>query len=319
MEWIMKHKILLIVGLLLFGGAVAYCNTDLYPINAKFNVVDETGSPIADATVRIGFIKKAKAWETAETGTMEVQTGKDGKVDVLIRTQINAEGRAKKDGYYDKRFERIDYSTEANKAGIPYGLPVSVERTIVLRKVLNPESLVSVRLKDYWISALDKKIGFDLEASDWVSPYGKGKTADFYIKQKGYYNNYNDYNYQFVLSFPNEGDGIVAFNASTDEWRFAPENGYKSSFEWKSMRKIDEDHREERNGFNQDYFLRVRTELDEDGKVLKANYARIQRQTEIQPIDPDKELFTRITLYYRFNSRVNSRSLESGGENGYFF
>ena len=142
----------------------------------------------------------------------------------------------------------------------------------------NPMYAKSVNLG---LPVFDKPAGFDLTAGDWVAPYGKGSRADILFTAHREKRSEYDSDYRLVVSFPNRGDGIQEFYApipnhgsalrSSNE---APANGYEP--QWVQTRTVRpgkgySGNRDE----NRNYYLRVRTVLDEKGNVRTAQYGKI--------------------------------------------
>jgi hypothetical protein len=133
------------------------------------------------------------------------------------------------------------------------------------------------------LPAKEKKIGFDLSKNDFFPPFGSGVKADifFQLEEKiPYESAFKPYDYRMKISFPNKGDGIQTWK-TTDSYkgafimpRYAPTEGYKDDLELKYGR-------DEKDYFslyrNENYFIRVRTTLDKDGKVTSALYGKIDR------------------------------------------
>lgn len=131
------------------------------------------------------------------------------------------------------------------------------------------------------VPALDKPVGFDLTAGDWVGPYGNGAHSD--ILFTGHFDKRGDGESDFTLtvSFPNPGDGIQEFTVPDAEKASAlrspheaPADGYQSQWVQTDNRKPGKSIETNRDP-NRNYFFRVRTVLDENGNVKSALYGKI--------------------------------------------
>src|ERR1700761_7068096 len=82
--------------------------------------------------------------------------------------------------------------------------------TLVLKKISKPIAMYARRLNTH-VPALDKPVGFDLMAGDWIAPYGKGVNTD--VLFSGHFDKRADSESDFTLtvSFPKVGDGIQEF------------------------------------------------------------------------------------------------------------
>lgn len=170
----------------------------------------------------------------------------------------------------------------------------------------NDKSPPDPRLPDF----AESTIGFDAENCEAVPPFGRGKTIDFYVVVKSVYlgsseynrrtielwkslnfqsvdeakSNYGNWTHTLTLRFPNPGDGAVL---SPEFWPYcvlrmphqAPTDGYVSEL---SLTET-EDHlippreleAKRRYWVQNGFFLRVRSQVDPDGRVISAHYAKI--------------------------------------------
>jgi hypothetical protein len=179
------------------------------------------------------------------------------------------------------------------------------------------------------------EVGYDAELLELMPPHGQGKQTDFTIKVTSVFRGYEDaylerravvdseigtftldegkvrfgnWTHSVTYRFPNKGDGIIL---SPQFWPYckltmpqkAPEEGYAQEL------TLTEEVRE--NAYRPDLahcrelmknngmFLRVRTQLDKDGNVVSAHYAKI-----VSPQRPGN----RFKIFY--NPTPNDRNLE---------
>lgn len=129
---------------------------------------------------------------------------------------------------------------------------------------------------------LNEVVGFDLMLGDWVAPYGRGGHKDILFKKSFSGTSNNDYNSKLVVSFPNPTDGIQEFGLSmpNNQGSYlrspheAPAEGYSPMLVRENSatpgKSAQFDYDEKKN-----YFFRVRTVLDENGKIKSALYGKI--------------------------------------------
>ena len=247
-------------------------------------MVDQNGVPLVDARIHGSF------WP-----------GGNGKEYILVDGLTNvdgeyiAEGISKwkltywvtKEGYY-KSSGQIDYLASTNVPVIKDGKwqPYGTTRIVPLRKIKNLGKLRvfpdSKRMCRWKIPALDRWIGFDLEAFDWVEPVGTGKHDDVLIRFRSEMKNqYFDFRFDMDISFTNNPCAGV-YECKKDKF---------SMFEWAynaNTNKVFKDSLsfmcEKRPGkrgvtkcLAEDSYLvfRTRTKVDENGNLKEAHYGVI--------------------------------------------
>jgi hypothetical protein len=158
--------------------------------------------------------------------------------------------------------------------------PMNPTVTLVLRPVLNPVPMYAKRV-DAHIKKPSQKYGFDLTVGDWVAPDGKGQIADLFFEVSGYWKTNNDYDSTLTISFANSMDGIQPFASIEGSEFLSPRealiDGYQDKLELHRIRKpgqISSDWVDD-NQKRTNYFFRVRTVLDENGKIKSALYGKI--------------------------------------------
>jgi len=204
---------------------------------------------------------------------------------------------AEKAGYYTTREPSYDLGFTYDPA------KWNPTQTIVLKKIGKPTAMYAKRLNTH-VPVLDKPVGFDLMAGDWIAPYGKGKETDMIFTVHLDQRAESDFDYKLVVSFPNPGDGIQLFGTNTFRFREgselrspheALENGYEPQWVKTQSQKPGEPSKNGRDE-NLIYFFRVRTVLDENGNVKSALYGKIYGD------------FMRFAYY--LNPTPNSRNVE---------
>ena len=139
-------------------------------------------------------------------------------------------------------------------------------------------------------------VGFDFTAGDWTAPQGNGKTADILFSATG---SIEGCNLNLTWTFPNKGDGIRVYpfeGGARSELRSptqAPQEGYIPTItvdaEGRTKGQIGEAR-------PLSFVFRVRTVLDDAGKVVSAHYGKIYPEA--------------YKIVYYFNPTENSLALE---------
>jgi hypothetical protein len=268
---------------------------------AKFTIklTHEDGSPVLGAKVGVSFNQTQNYWQAGhkfhskkmETDHMGIVVAKGETTSGWINYG------ATKEGYYRSQGERLIFK----RVGTRYE-PWNPIKTMILKPILNPIPMVAKRVETA-IPAFEVALPYDLNIGDWIAPRGIGKIADIIFTAKLNQRSEFDYDYALTVSFPNKGDGIQTFETPLNTGsefrspRYAPEEGYKS--EWVQTRNRKPGQIEGGNyamDGNRNYFIRVRTVLDEKGKVKSANYGKIYGE------------FMNFTYY--LNPTPNDRNME---------
>jgi hypothetical protein len=132
--------------------------------------------------------------------------------------------------------------------------------------------------------------GYDLEIGDWVAPYGKGKVSDLEFAGAGMWESSVEYDGTLTMRIPGEGNGIQVFEmpAGYQRCQFkspyeAPEDGYLKEWSWRKTRASKGRQFSEitdESFPNRMFIFRVRAEVDEWGRVIKAQYGKIYGPVE---------------------------------------
>ena len=268
-----------------------------------FHVYDEEGNPVKGAEVSAGFFtggswshgptnRYYKKCITDSKGYCAYSESTPGWVDIVTT----------KSGYYRD-------SKNIQKTGL-------LKMEIVLKKKNKQVPMYARRIIAN-IPEQNVDIGFDLIESDWIKPYGNGKVADFIFNHSHLKDTYIEgltqqppprTNYKLVITFPNDGDGIQSFYASSlygSELMsppLAPEQGYNNKL---VLTLEDAFHHEKvidgiRKKIN--YIFRIRTEM-QNGKIVSAMHGKTHGGIRVGGQNP------RIKFWYYVNPS-NTRNLE---------
>lgn len=211
-------------------------------------------------------------------------------------------------GYYEDYGGQYDFANSSLGQWQPWNPTVE----LVLRPIVKPVPMYACVVETH-IPRPGKRYGFDLAIGDWVAPTGKGLLADFYFVVTGYAKDFKDNDSKLIISFRNPQDGIQPFvstpNSKFRSPREAPIDGYQDKLVFRQIRKpgqlspewIDDTQNET------NYFFRVRTVMDENGKIKNALYGKIYGGFDFGGAVTN--CFLKIRSYY-LNPEPNSRNME---------
>lgn len=256
----MKRIACLILGVIAASCAHAQLSNAPTPEwKVTLKIVDDNGKPVADAKTVVGY------------GTNHITglTDTNGIFFASHRDKSYSLGfLVTKDGYYlTRQTYDLGWAYQYNEA------KWNPTKTIVLRKIGNPISMYAKR-QEMKFPKLDEPVAFDLMTGDWVTPYGKGEHVDMFFTAHRKIINNREFNAQLTVTFPNKGDGIAvassepAVGSEFKTSRTATKSGYEPTLvlDFSNSKRPD-------SVFG--YFIRVRTELDQDSNVKSALYGKI--------------------------------------------
>ena len=277
-------------------------------------VIDEAGLPIDAAKANLIFISSGTEVVKGLTNDEGVFVGSGGSSQYM-------DYGATKEGYYlsgsDYRFSDI-----TGIFGFRRWQPWNPTVELVLKKKINPIALYAIKLNSRFskylptLPVLDRFIGYDLIARDWVVPYGQGTHRDFLFKlEKHRAVSVLDNHITLTLKFSNEGDGIQSYYSQPNVGSSlrlphnAPTTGYESELVMDKNRTntkvVSSYYREDQN-----YFFRVRTEKDEKGNVVSALYGKIYGAIELGLFIGDTNPTGSALINYYLNPASNDTNLE---------
>jgi hypothetical protein len=209
--------------IIIFGLLVSLCGCSLGIPEAKVSVevLDESGTRLNNADIVVTFENK-----NGEIRRMGVSN-----TNLLFEAQAHVVSpfvsvSVTKAGYYQSRTSCMFKSRSS--AGTKM-LPWNPTLTVVMRKQLDQKDMVVEFVELQSAPIFGKPVGYDLEAKDWVAPYGRGKFSDFIFNILQLDNGRVS---EYSISFNSNGDGIQEYIASTEinsiyKWPYqAPLSGY---------------------------------------------------------------------------------------------
>jgi len=277
----MKRKKLILFALLPLIASMAYCQSHA-KMKFRVKVVDDLGRPIQECTAKTTIFVKHFAGEGfGRDGYQSIpeKTNEEGIAQFNVRSSHSriSYGATPPDGYYPYFGEEFFFKYRS------FGVWKPSDKTfqVVLKRKVNPIAMY-VKKGPGKPPVFEINIGYDLEVGDWVIPYGKGKISDIVFNLN--YKPVNPLEFTAILTvtFPNNGDGMIAFEAPIEKEQKsqfrsdyqAPEKGYIKSLIHNWIRKSGKPDVNTRKR-TRNYYIRVRTQLDKDGKIVSAHYGKI--------------------------------------------
>lgn len=263
---------------------------------AKITVLvhDESGNPVADSKLHIAFSHNNGSYADGQNDFF-VQTDANGKYVAESECTGAIFIEATKNGYYSssREYQPTDWSKkhERGEKLQPWNPTVP----IVLKKIGKavPMYARGAPRKSVYLPSRDEAHGYDLIEDDWVAPHGKGKVADLQMLAHMDVIDEENYDAKMSITFPNQGDGWIALpelkgiESDMKYPREAPVEGYQADpiilkYRWRKPH----DNQLPEGGNPYGYILRLRTKIDDKGKVVSAIYAKIIDGNLHPPIDP---------------------------------
>ncbi|NDV61517.1 carboxypeptidase regulatory-like domain-containing protein [Puniceicoccales bacterium CK1056] len=273
-----------------------------------FTVVDPAGQPVEGARIEASRYGPGNAeGKTDESGRVSLQLSKGRSLTVYVS----------KDGYYKTGGELFRGGLYKGPERKLIPREIADAYTIELKPVLDPVFMQHRRIRGN-APAVDRPVGFDLRVGDWVGPLGKGVTEDMFFHFHDVYVDGETFAGTMTITFPNEGDGIQAFQAARPfSMEFgsnlappnsAPLDGYEARLSY-SMAHQEGDPYQSYQEKDRNYILRTRTKMDASGRILEACYGWIQGEIEFDPRgDEGPELV--FSYFFNPDTDPDARSLE---------
>lgn len=245
-----------------------------------FRVVDDEGRPVVGAKTEVSY-ENAKATKPSERiRSSEGMSNDEGQVTLEGKTFASGISYgASKAEYYSAYGLRYHFKDSGFIQWQPWNPTIQV----LLRRIKNPVPMYAKRV-EVKIPEFSKPMGYDLVQGDWVVPYGNGQMPDLIFEADRNVQNDQEYHGKLTLRFSNEGDGLLDHEVANPDLPglrmpyFAPDEGYLATKTWQESRHTSA------NGDvkvissasrRMNYFIRVRTVRDKEGKIISALYGKI--------------------------------------------
>lgn len=242
---------------------------------ATIKAIDDTGKAVPGAETWVSYSLPGLADQSKNWDKIAGFTDTNGIFKAFHEDQSVSLGfHARKEGYYPAGAQHfLGFSADDNAANW------NPDYTLLLNRIVKPIPMYAKRVMEQ-PPRKDTGVGYDLEAGDWVEPYGRGQRADIIFTSHFDKRADNDWDYKLMVSFPNAGDGIQPFetppldNAGHPFRYSAPESGYAPQWT-KTQNQRPETPAQYGIDDTLKFFFRVRSVLDEKGNVRIANYGKI--------------------------------------------
>ena len=308
---------------ILFSLFLLFSNTDVLALptaKVTLKVVNENGQPVEAATAGLTFYTGTGGRGPATTGDKGLTDG-EGLFTGSGSSPQDIDYGVAKAGYYTTG-GKTSMESYSGIIGFRRWKPWNQTLEVVLKKKINPIALYAIKLNSRFskhlptLPVLDRFIGYDLIARDWVVPYGQGTHRDFLFKlEKHRVVSVLDNHVTLTLKFSNEGDGIQSYYSQPNVGSSlrlphnAPTTGYESELVIDKNRTntkvVSSYYREDQN-----YFFRVRTEKDEKGNIVSALYGKIYGAIELGLFIGDINPTGSALINYYLNPTPNDTNLE---------
>ena len=304
--------VLSVLGLLILcvDHALAYNPfSDGAQADLHIKVVDDMGINVDNADIKVSFAVDATksvvvAGKTNHEGMFLAKHKTIGSIWIFIG----------KNGYYSSRFQpEIEYCLDSgvlkNKAWTEKQFRVNA----ILKKRRNPANLILTggTFQELKYPATNVVMGLDLQKYDWCPPYGKGEYDDLQIKYDFWRSPTNWFQvYSHLdITMTNCLDGV--YLVPTDDFSkmnrcySADTNAvYLKSLEYVYDRKTGNVERNVEMPRDKYMVFRTRTKVDDNGKLVSANYGLIFEKSEYG---------IRLNMRTAFNPKSNDTNLECEG------
>lgn len=242
--------------------------------SVTIEVVDMDKAPVNEALVEYTFAGQSGKSLTGKDGTVLLSGNREGRLSLYVS----------KNGYYTTSGEVFRGGLVGGAHGKLVPLKAAKRYEVELKPVRDPVRMVSHRYRGY-APVSEEPLGYDLVNRDWIHPFGRGVTADLYFHFHDITNTDSATTGTLTLSFPNDGDGITGFKAPRSfSQQFGsnltpphegPVEGYLPFLSWTHAHEAGQPHLNPYDD-RQNYLIRTRTRLDEQGRILQACYGWIR-------------------------------------------
>ena len=269
-------------------------------------VLDDESQPVTEAKVVVlGFNKE-----------QEGKTDRQGRFTATVRTALaGVDIVVDKKGFYSIRRHIHEFTGGlVDRRWQPWNPEVELR----LRKMGKPVPMTVSIVEEQNIPAVNKTVGYDLLLRDWISPYGEGKTSDIIVEVlKPLLKTTNDFT-RLRFLFTNIGDGLILerIHMRNDYGlrlpALAPEVGYSNAWEWQACKGLPSPSKNWnvlKNGDEDaNFYLRVRTKIGENGKIVSAIYGKIYRGIQFGSATYPEQMPLNFTYYLNPDGTRNTES-----------
>jgi len=271
---------------------------------ATLRVVDSTGKCVPNAQVRLNFMffERKNNFETGLTDT-------NGLFSAERDTMSECNWFIEKEGYYDTE-GRHSFAANLTNDSVKNGRwqPWNPTWEVVLKEKRKPIPMYQ-NLIETALPAGTNRLGFDFLVGDWVAPHGKGIIADmWYVYDENFIDRDNFY---IKLSFAFEGEKNGCYMRKKDNFSqlISEHEASDTDFAPSKVCVIEQEkgkYTKELRFAEDDYMVfRIRTNTDEQGKIVSSHYGKIYG-----PVGVPHRWSKKFSFTYYLNPTPNDRNLE---------
>ncbi|MCF8056077.1 MAG: hypothetical protein K9K37_05510 [Desulfocapsa sp.] len=279
-------------------------------------VLDENTVPIEETDVTVWYMLPDKSGIGTDDRADKGKSNKEGlftSSGESFMPQVTIDVQC--EGYYGSgKIVKFESRSKLFNRWEPWNPTVEV----MLKKKRSPVPMYIKYIEATTIPILNSIVGYDLEKGDWVSPHGDGAINDLIFLCQNKYENFTNAETSCEISFSNQKDGFQEYQFNNNDlsyykWPFeAPTEGYniKNMNKWMSVHLPRESYKSNYQE-NTNYLFRVRTEVDENGNVVKANYGKLKGDIRVYKK-------AQVNFFYYYNPD-GTRNLEEDPKRNLFF
>ncbi len=275
----------------------------------ELSVHDECGAPVSDASVRVlmGMNFRHKSYY------IDGRTDTNGVFIIEGKTTGNEiEIKASKDGWYRSQ-TRLCLITTGQEHAVKKGMwqPWGMKADLPLRRKGTLAKMLVFASPARSMPSTNSWVGVDLERNDFVKPHGNGEVTDVLVKLVWDGLSLDDTKICYAeVSFPEEHNGgyyAPVVNCSDFRYAYFAETNKVEVRSMKIERNGNTRHlTHPKDGSEAELVVRLRTIVDDSGRVVSANYGAIENII----VSPAWKGNPTIRFVHVFNPVLNDVNLE---------
>ena len=287
--------------ILLLSSVLGFTLTGCASEKLRVTVVDDTGAPVSNATVRVGFSTSHVLFGGGHSshdkgGHAMSKTDTNGVATVKFNCTSSDFGwRVVADGYYRGDLHNEHFKFDEIVVPPCFGKVVLHEHeksgNEKLFRIKNPQPMYAhYPIERRRVPKTNGRYGFDLAEYDWLPPVGAGKVADFYlVRAVGDIPDSGQYEFGRIefdkdcSYYVGKQTGCTEFPAT---YHADPNAFFQTNIVLKCIRhRVSRDWVEPLPILGNDEYLVLRTRVvhDENGNIVTANYSRILGEFRANP------------------------------------
>ena len=247
----------------------------------SYKILDDAGRPVPDVSCR-GWIREFDIKGGGRSYSLMSDT--NGIVTIHGKCSVSFTAFFMKEGYYMSRLEPcLDEDGKGSAIVDGKWQPYGETRTVVLKRIKNPYAVkvFSGEQCHRKIPVFEQWLPFDMEQSDWLAPYGKGKYGDVLLRfEKAGSGRVGDFAYSMEACFtnnPHAGFYCKPMDEFSDlKTDYHADTNANYSTRYRFLIDVINKHPPKQIGCADNSYLvfRTRTRVDENGNLVGAHYGK---------------------------------------------